>query len=260
MGKKMRFIVMALLLVVFCASGSVLFFTHRRYEEEDDVYEQAAEEFTYRPESAEGKNPAPKGDDAAEKTQAGPPLEVDFDQLREVNDEVVGWIYCEDTRIDYPLLRGEDNDYYLSHNYKREYQMAGSIFVEVLNRPDFVDSNTIIYGHHMNNGSMFASLSNWAEQEFYEAHPEMWLLTPEGDYKIILFSGYTTSALSDTYTIFTGPCGELEEYLRQCVENSDFEADVELEANGKYVTLSTCAYDFENARYVLHGKLVPVEE
>lgn len=259
MGKKVRLVMMALLVVVFCVSGSVLFFTQRRYEEEDSVYDQAAEEFTFKVEKQDGDSSAQEGQSPAEESEEGPPLEVDFRQLQEVNDDVMGWIYCEDTQINYPVLLGDDNDYYLSHNFKKEYQMAGSIFVEVLNRPDFADSNTIIYGHHMNNGSMFACLSNWSEQEFYQEHPEIWLLTPEKNYKIVLFSGYTTSALSDTYTIFTGPCGELEEYLRYCVENSDFEADVELDVNEKYVTLSTCAYDFENARYVLHGKLVEAE-
>ena len=87
----------------------------------------------------------------------------------------------------------------------------------------------------------------------------MWLLTPEQDYKIVLFSGYTTSATSDTYTIFEGPSQELDAYLAKCREQSDFSMEVELDSEGRYVLLSTCAYVFDNARYVLHGMLVPVD-
>lgn len=265
MGRTIRYIIMALLLAVFCTAGGVIFFTRQNYEKEDKVYEQLAEEYTSHVREEKPSDAAsPEEAEAPEKA----PLEVDFDRLKEINGDVAGWIYCEDTAIDYPILQGEDNDYYLHRNIERQSQSAGSIFVEAANQPGFEDSNTIIYGHHMKNGSMFAALDDWAEQEFYEAHPVIWLLTPEQDYKILVFAGYTTSAASDTYTIFTGPCSELEEYLEQCVEKSDFRASVEisgeelrdgLDGSRRYVVLSTCAYSFEDARYVLHGVLVPVE-
>ena len=111
----------------------------------------------------------------------------------------------------------------------------------------------------MKNGSMFAGLDKWADQEYYEEHPVMWLLTPEQDFKVLLFSGYTTSATSDTYTIFTGPAEEIDDYLRKSVSQSDFQANVVLYREARYVLLSTCAYVFDNARYVLHGVLVPVD-
>lgn len=110
----------------------------------------------------------------------------------------------------------------------------------------------------MKNGSMFAALAEYADQTFYEEHPVMWLLTPEQDYKIIVFSGYTASAGSDTYQIFEGASGEFDEYLETVQGRSDFTADMEPDGAAKYVLLSTCAYDFEDARYVIHGMLVPV--
>ncbi len=273
MSKKIRHILMALLLVVFCTAGGVIFFTYQKYEQEDRVYEQAAEEYTRLAGDASGPHNGTEAEDsenaAASYRVDGVPLEVDFPGLREVNGDVAGWIYCEGTVINYPVLHGEDNDYYLHRNMNRQTHSAGSIFVDAVNQPDFTDSNTIIYGHHMKNGSMFASLDKWAEQAYYEEHPVMWLLTPEQDYQILLFAGYTTQAASDTYAVFTAPCDELEEYLKQCVEKSDFQADFQivgqdvhgeasLGRSDKYVVLSTCAYSFQDARYVLHGKLVPV--
>ncbi len=188
------------------------------------------------------------------------PVEVDFDELLEANPDVVGWIYCEDTIINYPVLQGEDNSYYLHHTLDGTYVRTGSIFADGNNRRDFQDANTIIYGHHTKDVFMFATLDYWAEQKYYEEHPVIWLLTPTQDYKIVLFSGYHTSAYSDTYQIFSEPGEAFAEYLAACREQSDFQADVELDENAKYVLLSTCAYVFTDARYVLHGMLVPVEK
>lgn len=219
----------------------------------DAFYEKSAEEYT-----AVAKK-APKEDKDHEEEMKAPPITVDFEKLQAVNQDVIGWIYCEGTDINYPVLQGEDNEFYLKHTYDGASNRAGSIFVDALNAPCFADSNTIIYGHHMKNGSMFAALGNWAKQDYYETHPIFWLLTPEQNYCVLLFSGYTTSAVSGTYTIFQGPGREFSEYLQAVCANSDFRADIEPDPNGKCVVLSTCEYDFENARYVLHGMLVPCD-
>ena len=233
MSKKIRYIIMALLLAVFCTMGGIILYTQYKYAQEDKVYEQAAEEFTRRTDAGAGDTLGEAGEDTA-----GIPLEVDFGKLREINSDVIGWIYCEDTVINYPVLQGPDNDYYLRRNINRKHQTAGS---------------------------MFACLDEWKDQEFYESHPVMWLLTPEQDYQILLFAGYTTAATSDTYTTFDASCEELEDYLARCLKLSDFQADLGpgeesvLDPGARYVVLSTCAYNFEDARYVLHGKLEPVE-
>lgn len=235
---------MAVLLVIFIGSVSVIGFVMKQYRDNDRIYAQASEEFTKTNEDSGGET-APKV--------------VDFDALLKVNPEVVGWIYCEGTVIDYPVLKGGDNKFYLSHTYEKEYSVSGSIFADAHNRPGFVDANTILYGHHMKNDSMFATLENWQDQQYYEEHPVMWLLTPERDYKIELFSGYMTSARADTYTMIQEPGAEMDAYLEKAASQSAFQSDVEIDGKSRYVLLSTCAYVFDNARAVLHGKLTPVE-
>lgn len=247
MKKLIRRTIMAVLLLLFIGSVGMIVFILKQYRDDERLYDRVSGEFTEYTEE--------EGTEGAETA----PITVDFDALRRVNEDVAGWIYCEGTVIDYPVMQGKDNDLYLHHAYDRSYSVSGSIFVDAQNRRGFMDSNTIIYGHHMKNGSMFASLSGWADQHYYEAHPVMWLLTPERDYKIILFSGYTTSADSDTYTMFSEPTQELKEYLGNVAAKSDFHAEAELPADGHYVVLSTCAYVFDNARYVLHGRLVPAD-
>lgn len=262
MGKWIRRIVVLALLAVFLFSVTSIVIILYQYKVSDELYESTASQYTTIQASVEGEGTdtqMPAGEQDAPGAVEVAPVSVDFEGLKAVNPDVTGWIYCEDTPINYPVVLGEDNDYYLKHNFDGTDSASGSIFIEADNRPGFVDSNTIIYGHHMKNGSMFATLDKWAEQEYYEGHPVMWLLTPEQDYKIILFAGYTTSASSDTYAIFDGRCEELNEYLAKCKGQSDFNADTELEDDARYVLLSTCAYVFDNARYVLHGKLVPVD-
>lgn len=253
MKKKIKITLVIILCIIFFSSIIFLLQIMMRYRIADKLYEESVFKFT---EETDKEGPA----EDAEEDREGVPLKVDFTALQRVNSDVVGWIYCEGTEINYPVVQGEDNDFYLHRTYDGTENSAGSIFVEALNARNFADSNTIIYGHHMKNGSMFATLRNWADQEYYEEHPVFWLLTPKRNYQIKLFSGYTTPATSDTYTIFQGPCQELNDYLQMAQANSDFSADVETDPNGKYVVLSTCEYDYTNARYVLHGMLVPFDE
>lgn len=255
MKKNIRNILIIVLCIVFFSSIALMMQIVMGYRETDALYEESAEAFT----AVNSDSSAGAGGEADEESGAVP-ITVDFDALREVNEEIVGWIYCEGTTINYPVLQGEDNDYYLKHTYDRAENRAGSIFVEALNAPKFADSNTIIYGHHMKNGSMFATLKNWSDQAYYEEHPVFWLLTPEQNYQIKLVSGYITPAGSDTYMIFQGPSQEFTDYMEDACAKSDFVSEVEWSPDDRFVLLSTCEYVFQNARYVLHGVLVPVEE
>ena len=267
MGKWIRRVIMLVLLAVFLYSAGTVAVILYQYHVTDELYADIASQYTGQgggssAQDTEKDEPEPAGagaDNSRDTRREVAPITVDFEGLRAANEDVTGWIYCEDTPINYPVVHGEDNDYYLRHSYDGADSASGSIFVEAENRTDFQDASTIIYGHHMKNGSMFASLDQWADQEYYESHSVMWLLTPKQDYKIILFSGYTTVAGSDSYMIFSDACEELDAYLAKCQAMSDFRADVEPDGEARYVLLSTCAYVFDNARYVLHGMLVPVD-
>ena len=245
---RLRTVAIVLLSVVFVGSAAGVFFVYRERAEAERIYTDAAHQFM--------KDNDATGDE--EDTIA--PIVVDFDKLCAENEDVVGWIYCADTNINYPVLHGKNNDEYLRHDYTREYNINGSIFVDAGNEKGFTDANTIVYGHHMMTGDMFATLEDWAEQDYYEKHSVMWLLTPEQDYQVVLVSGHHTSAYSDLYDILHDHDEKFAKFLDEAVEQSDFtpveEATVNPDRN--YIMLSTCAYIFDNARYVLHGKLVPI--
>ena len=258
MGKRVRAVVMVLLFLVFACSSLRLLGYYLEYREQKKMYEAAADIYSRQlPASAESPAEEEKAESGGED---GCPIEVDFAALLAENEDIAGWLYCEDTNINYPVVQGEDNEYYLNHSYNGEMNRAGAIFVDADNDARFGDSNTILYGHHMKDGSMFAHLSDWAEQEYFEAHPVMWLLTQEQDYRVELLGGYLIPGTSDSYTIFTGACPEFDEYLRKAAAAFDVPTEAEMPGDGRYIMLSTCEYAYEDARYVLHGRLVPVGE
>lgn len=186
------------------------------------------------------------------------PIEVDFEVLRETNEDVVGWIYCADTLINLPIVQAEDNNYYLYRLIDGSTNSSGTLFVDYRNSADFSDSNTIIYGHNMKNKGMFGTLTNYKEQTYYDEHPLMWLLTPNGNYKVELISGYVTSSTSEIYS-FGQTQEEVFVLAEQSIEKSTFASDFQVSQGDRFVTLSTCSYEYDNARYVLIGRLIPLD-
>ncbi len=221
------------LVVVMAYSGYQLYLMLSEYHESDVTYQESANTYS-------------KPTDDAEKC----PITVDFDELTAVNPDVVGWIYCEDSQVNYPVLHAEDNDKYLHMMYNGEYNKAGSIFMDCANNPDLSDLNTLIYGHHMKNGSMFAMLHEYRSQEFYEGHKVFWYLTPVNTYKLYPIAGYVGDSVAEVYSHFTEP-EQLDSYLAFAFSHSDFQADYIPKVIDRIVVLSTCAYEFEDARYVV---------
>ena len=156
--------------------------------------------------------------------------------------------------INYPIVQGEDNDTYLHMTYEGNYNFAGTIFMDYENKDDFSDCNTLVYGHNMKNGSMFAQLKNFSKNdETYKKSKYFWIFTPEKNYRYEIISAYTTGASSDTYTLFKGPGQEFHEYLEKIVGYSDIKTSAkDMNIQDKIVTLSTCTGN-EATRYVVQG-------
>ncbi len=194
-------------------------------------------------------------------TPAPTPLfQPNFEALSAINDDIAGWFISEGTVIHYPVVKGKDNSYYLTHLFDGSRNRMGTLFIDCDNAPDFADSNTIIYGHHMKSGAMFASLVGYREQTYYNVYPTMVLLTPHGNYRVELFAGYTTGAASETYQKTFDSADAFAEYLATVRAKSDFKSDVDVTPEDHIVTLSTCTYEYDNARYVVQGKLVALDD
>lgn len=123
--------------------------------------------------------------------------EVDFAALRAFNLYIIAWIYIKETSINYPVVQGVDNSYYLKHMADGSYNDSGAIFVDFRSESDFSDSLTIIYGHNMKNGTMFSGLAKYKKQKFYDEHPVALILPPEKNYQLEFFAGYVADMEAD---------------------------------------------------------------
>ena len=181
-------------------------------------------------------------------------LEADFAALREINPDIVAWIYIEGTEINYPVVQGEDNDYYLKHLFNGEWNGSGCIFLDSRNDASFADRHSIIYGHHRKNGTMFTGLDKYKKQEFFDDHPVALLITPEKSDKVEFFAGYVAAPQDDAWEVgFTD--AKFEVWLRKAVNRSCFSGEITPDVSDRILTLSTCSYEFADARFVLAGAL-----
>ena len=181
---------------------------------------------------------------------------IDFEALWEINEDVVAWIRIPDTRIDYPVLQGSDDAYYLNHTFRDKVNSAGSIFMETLNRPDFMDYHTIIYGHNMKNGSMFGGLSSYRSPTYLVAHPYIYIDVEGGLLQYEIFSCYETTADSDSYTIGFAPDEVYADYLETIQGRSLYDTGVSVGIEDQVLTLSTCTKSGKEHRFVVHAKRI----
>lgn len=126
-------------------------------------------------------------------------LETDLSALQQVSEDVLGWICIPDTPFSYPLLQAEDNQTYLTRAWDGTPNSSGSVFLECKSSPDFSDFNTIVYGHHMKNDSIFGSLRYYRDQAYLESHPCVYIVTAGDVRRYEIFSAYETPVVSSTY-------------------------------------------------------------
>lgn len=202
-------------------------------------------------------------DTNAEEPFAGKTLgdmTVDWEYLRSINPDVVAWIYYPGTPINYPVVKGEDNDKYLNTDFNGAYVRGGAIFLDYNDSGTFADENNVIYGHHMQDGSMFAALSKQlVNQDEFNAHRDIYILTPDMNYKCQSFS----MVLTDGWDLLVQTSFENQQarsdYIRDKQERSivqPAEGMPNPDSISRLVTLSTCDYSQDNGRAVLFSRIV----
>ena len=189
--------------------------------------------------------------------EIGAPIDVNFELLSQMNAEAVGWLYSPGTPINYPVVRSDDNSYYLKHLYNDQKNSSGAIFMDALNDPDMTHINTVIYGHNMKNGSMFASLQNYSDPAYLREHPTIYYMNAQHDYRIDVFACYPESAAAETYTINFDSAETYAGYLQRVWGKSEISADVPMTTDDNIVTLVTCT-GYSNDRYVVLGKITQI--
>ena len=180
---------------------------------------------------------------------------VDFDALHEINPNVVAWIYIEDTHINYPVVQGTDNQYYVKHMIDGTANRAGSIFMDRRNNPDFLDKHTILYGHNMKNDTMFADITNYRDQEYYDSHPMGLIMTPDGNFRFEIIAAHVAKLSGPSWDLEFESDAQALQWAQNAMEKSGFVSRYTPTEKDLYITLSTCSYEFNEARFVLVGVL-----
>jgi sortase B len=170
--------------------------------------------------------------------------------LNEIED-YTGWIKIENSKIDYPVVKGKDNEFYLDYNYKKEKSDAGAIFMDRRNLGNRYDKHTIIYGHNLKEGTMFTDLNKYLKEDFYKTNDLISFEDLYSNYQYKVISAYYISA--NDYTI---PFELDEEIMNDLLERSIHESNYEYDSDDRFLTLATCNYILNNGRMIVHGVLV----
>ena len=248
MTDKMRRFIMVILALVFCVSAFHFGKAFLEYRKGDQIYENAME-FVLEadtPVEIEEENPL-------KRTFS----KIDFAGMRVVNEDVIGWIQILDSPVDYPLLDADDNKYYLSHTYDRQWSSYGSIFLEPRNNPDLSEKHLVVYGHNMVNESMFGSLLEYKKQEYVDTHPEITICMTDRDLTYRVFSAYTAHVDSAAYRMSFGDDASFMEMTEKMKANSVIATDIMPTADDQVLTLSTCTPEgAKKYRFVVNAVLV----
>lgn len=191
-----------------------------------------------------------------------PEKEIDFAELKAtVNPDIYAWIYIPDTLIDYPVLQHPaDNLYYLEHNLDGSRGYPGCIYTEDYNARDFSDPNTVVYGHNMKNGTMFAGLHKFEDSTYFGEHPYIYIYTEEGLYVYGIFAAYESGnehiLYNNDFASEYAYSGYLEDIFAVRSMNSNIKEDMEVTTRDRIITLSTCVANRADRRYLVQGVLL----
>lgn len=245
-NRMVQSVLMLLFAAMFLYGAVNLYGIWQEYRASEVLYEDAQEEFLHETE--------PELESAVD-------FAVDFDTLQAVNADVTGWIWLEDTVVNYPILHStKNNDEYLYTTYDGKQNKSGSIFADYRNSVGFADDNTVLYGHNMKNGSMFAVVTKLTRQEFYDAHNEFYIMTPEGNRRYEIISVCYVDALSSLYDRKFETVEDKQNWLDRVVKQSTVLAPYTVSVEDSYVMLSTCVSgDDPRARVVAVGRLAEIE-
>ncbi len=192
--------------------------------------------------SAEDPNYSP-GQQTPEPTE--PPVFPSYEELLNINSDFVGWITVNNTEINYPIVQTTNNDYYLTHTFYKQSNRRGAIFMDYRNSSDLSDRNTIIYGHHPHDGTMFQDLTKFRDYDFWQENKYIYINSLNHQYIYEVFAVMPITDVNEFYYIYTDFASDEQflSFIDECRQRSIYETDTVINADDKIVTLSTCSYE-----------------
>lgn len=242
MKKNARIAAYVVLVVSICAAlfaGWQLYKGLHNYAVGEDVYNKMRE------------NTVQKENEEKEEETV-----VDFAALKAINEDICGWIRLKDSNIDYPFVYADDNEYYLDHAFDGSYTTYGTVFLDARAPEPFKDTETVLYGHHMKDGAMFADVENYKDPSYYKTHKVFEVILENEEYYMYPVAGRLISGEAGYVQFNFADEASFNNYVKGFMDNTTFKSDETLVYGCKIMMLSTCSYEYNDARYVLIGKLV----
>ena len=266
MKKKIRNILSVLLAAVFLFSAGMMIRQQIQYREIAAANGEAAQAAGIQGNETAQDVDTQEGETSQTDSSPQDPLPeeaahlagVNLEALREINGDIVGWIEIPGTEISHPLLQGQDNQFYLTHNWKKEESAGGSLFLEVTGSRSLTDFNTIVYGHRMRNETMFGSLKYYEEPDFWREHPSVYIVLEDAVYRYDIFSAQKAGIKEMVYRLDIEEKGLEEELISWCVENSVIDTGIVPAPEDRIVTLSTCTGSGYSRRWIVQGVLAQI--
>ena len=278
MKKNLRKVLILVLAVIFVGSTAVVVYQDWETKKSAELHAQAEEIVSapVTPEVEPEPIPEVKEEQPEEKTEEPEIVEpektyedptvallrtMDFAALQEQNPDVLGWIVIPDTEINYPLMQAEDNDYYLTRLWDGTSNKTGSIFMDYKNDPALGDYHTLIYGHRMRDGSMFAGLKYYKTKDYWEEHPMVYIGTGEKCYTYEIFAAYKAPVLGHTFQTPEFPDDAAKEaFIAESLKLSSIKTGVQPTAADNVITLVTCTGTGYDHRWVVQACLREIIE
>lgn len=264
-GSRIWQIILGISVLVMVVSGVRIYQLSREYSEGIEEYQELEQYVTIAKEPVaetadDTQEEAAGSEEATTESKIAVNVEVDYAGLIGINKDFAGWLYYEPLELSYPIVRGNDNDYYTHYTFENTKNSSGAIFMDFLNKVDLTDYNTIIYGHNMRNGTMFGSLKKLLnDEEMIANNPYFYILTEDKTLQYQIFASYITKEDSDTYQIIRNE-EEQKTYLDFIASQTELLDNVEVTQQDRVVTLSTCNGLHSTNRTIIHGVLVAEEE
>lgn len=270
-SRKRIALIVIIVLCLLIAFGAVAFLVIKTINENmaDDEYKQIASSFNA--DSANNLSDENSAGDTKSTEMPTPDIDtdsnvtpVDFSSLSNQNDDIYAWIYIPDTNVNYPVCQSNvDDNYYLDHDVYGNYSFAGAIYSQACNSKEFTDKVTVLYGHNMANGSMFATLHRFADSSFFESHDKIYVYTAEYKltYKVVSAFVYDDRHIMNSFDFSQDD--QFQSYLDTLQNprsvNKNVRSGVELSASDKILTLSTCL-NSGDGRFLVNGVLISNEK
>ena len=247
----MRKIINIILVAIIIVCLSIIGYKYYNYNKDDKLNSEIQDLQPVINEASDSDNNSSGENDGQDQSKDGDYVNsANEEELKSINSDYKMWIQIENTNINYPVVQSSDNDYYLKHNFRKESNISGTVFIESANDIDN-DKNIILYGHNMRNGTMFNNITNYKEESFFNEDNKINIIMNNTLYEYEVFSVYVKNVSEVNLAIGFASEDEFINYAYNEADESLYKKDVDFSAEDNLITLVTCSYEFTDARTIV---------